>query len=152
LRSADFESLKNTVGPAPDGVGLAALQDHVVAKDGADERKWLGNRSRCRLTRRGLRACASTGRKQHRGRKSCAINVVGMDVELMTANLLLWMCGVLALEVAGVLGVTASVVLRVLWVSAERAAAAWECLTGGDNGIGRRPLLDPVDDGGSMSK
>jgi hypothetical protein len=71
-----------------------------------------------------------------------------MDLELMTANLLLLMCGALALEVAGVLGVTVSVVLRVLWISAERAAAAWECLTGGDNRIGRRPLLDPVDDGG----
>src|ERR1039457_7384101 len=58
------------VGPAPDGVGLAALQDHVVAKYGADERKWLGNRSRCCLTRRGVRACASTGRKQKRGRES----------------------------------------------------------------------------------
>ena len=65
------------IGPAPDGVGLAALQDHVVAKDGADERKWLGNRSRCRLTRRGLRAYASTGRKQHRCHESCAINVSG---------------------------------------------------------------------------
>src|ERR1035441_6775038 len=71
-----------------------------------------------------------------------------MELELMTANLLLLMCGVLALEVAGVLGVTAAVVLRVLWISAERAAAAWECLTGGDDGIGRLPLLDPVDDGG----
>src|ERR1035441_9273214 len=73
---------------------------------------------------------------------------LGMDVELMTANLLLLMCGVLASEVAGVLGVTVSVVLRVLWISAERATAAWECLTGGDNRIGCRPLLDPVDDGG----
>src|ERR1039457_5460502 len=73
---------------------------------------------------------------------------LGMDLELMTANLLLLMCGALALEVAGVLGVTVSVVLRVLWIGAERAAAAWECLTGGDNGIGRRPLLDPVDDDG----
>jgi hypothetical protein len=71
-----------------------------------------------------------------------------MDLELMTANLLLWMCGGLALEVAGVLSVTASVVLRVFWIGAERAAAAWKCLTGGDNGIGRRPFLDPVDDGG----
>src|ERR1017187_6251356 len=71
-----------------------------------------------------------------------------MDVELMTANLLLLMCGGLASEVAGDLGVTVSVVLRVLWISAERATAAWECLTGGDNRIGCRPLLDPVDDGG----
>jgi hypothetical protein len=71
-----------------------------------------------------------------------------MDLELMTANLLLWMCGVLALEIAGVLGVTVSVVLRMLWIGAERAATAWECLTSGDNGIGGCSLLDPVDDGG----
>src|ERR1019366_4638473 len=73
---------------------------------------------------------------------------LGMDLELMTANLLLLMCGVLALEVAGVLVVTVSVVLRVLWIGAERAAAAWECLTGGGNGIRGRSLLDPVDDCG----
>ena len=66
----------------------------------------------------------------------------------MTANLLLWMCGVLALEVAGVLGVPASLVLRVLRIDAQRATAAWECLTGGGNGIRGHSLLDPVDDGG----
>ena len=51
------------------------------------------------------------------------------------------------MEVAGVLGVPGSGVLRVFWIGAERAAAAGECLTGGDNGIGRCAFLDPIDDG-----
>src|ERR1035437_3575130 len=73
---------------------------------------------------------------------------LGVDLDLMNANLLLWMCRVLALEVVGVLGVTVSVILRVFWIRAERTAAARECLPGGGNGIRGPPLLDPVDDGG----
>src|SRR5271165_1509138 len=55
---------------------------------------------------------------------------------------------VLALEIAGVLAVTVPVVLRVFWISAEWAAAAWERGAGGNHGIGRRPLLNPVDNSG----
>ena len=71
-----------------------------------------------------------------------------MHLELMTANLSLLICGALALEVAGVLAVTASGVLRVFWISAERAAAAWERCAGGNHGIRRRAFLYPVDNSG----
>src|ERR1035441_5582404 len=70
-----------------------------------------------------------------------------MYLELMTANLSLLNCRVLALEVTGVLGVTVSVVLGVFWIGAQRAAATGECCAGGDNEIRRRALLDPVDYG-----
>src|SRR5450631_3021228 len=66
-------------------------------------------------------------------------------LNLMTANQSPSPCGVLALEVAGILRVPGSAVLRVLWKRTQRAAAARECLTGGGDGIRRGALFDPID-------
>jgi hypothetical protein len=56
------------IGPAPDGVGLAALENHVVAEDGTDEGQSLRGRGRRRrLAGSGLRECAGLRDKQKSG-------------------------------------------------------------------------------------
>ena len=56
------------IRPAPDGIGLASLQHHVIAEDRADERKRLNGCGRCGLAGRRLRKCSNARGKQ----KSCS--------------------------------------------------------------------------------
>lgn len=52
----------------------------------------------------------------------------------------------LALKVASIVGVSGSGVLCVLWVRTQRPATAREGRASCDDGVGRRALLNPVDD------
>src|SRR6185503_2311380 len=52
------------IGPTPDGVGLASLKDHVVAKDRADKGKRLCGCGCPNLTRCGLRECSADPEEQ----------------------------------------------------------------------------------------
>src|SRR6185295_20151958 len=50
-----------------------------------------------------------------------------------------------AAEVAGVVRIAAAVVLRVLWIWAQRTAATWEGAAGRCYRLGRRVLFHPID-------
>src|SRR5258708_857887 len=55
-------------------------------------------------------------------------------------------CSITAFEASGVFQIALTLVCRMLWVSAERPAAAGESRTRRDHRIGRLDVLDPVDD------
>ena len=55
-------------------------------------------------------------------------------------------CSITAFEACGIFPIAMPPVCRMLWVSAERPAAAEECRTSGDHRIGRLAVFDPIDD------
>src|SRR5258707_12507964 len=55
-------------------------------------------------------------------------------------------CSITAFEASGVFQIALTLVCRMLWVSAERPAAAGESRTRRDHRIGRLVRIDPLDD------
>ena len=76
VRADLHADIVSRIRPAPDGIGLAALKHHVVAEDGADERKRLNGRGLCGLAGCRLRKCSNGSRRNKRScGKRCALNV-----------------------------------------------------------------------------
>src|SRR5579859_649858 len=71
VRTDGYANGVTAIGPAPDRIGFATLQHHVVAEDRADEWPAFGTcRWNC-LTRRRLRQCACRGNGQQCGESGC---------------------------------------------------------------------------------
>src|SRR5579872_2407242 len=64
VRTDGYANGVTRIGPAPDRIGFATLQHHVVAEDGADEWPPTGGYCRDRLAGRQLRRCAERGNNE----------------------------------------------------------------------------------------